>query len=674
MKIQILKSAGVLAAAVCSILLLAVWVGRFATPIVHASPSIYTVDRTDDVAGATGCTIAASDCSLRGAIINANANAGSTIIIPAGTYGLTITQSGGNDATTGDLNLTANMIISGAGSLSTIIQGGPGWADRIFDVSAPAQISGVALQGGFLPADSGGAIYNHSVLTVTNSTFVSNTASFGGALENYGSLMLFDDLLMSNTAVTGGGAIVNYTLLVISGSQFISNTSGNNGGAITNGGKPNGKLTMVNSSIVGSRSQYGGGLINYSSVTLTNISVMSNSAKYGGGLYNFVSTMTMQSGSIVDNFASSDGGGLYSTGSVATLSGVAVLSNTAASNGGSINAEGGWLTLTGVQLMRNTALAGGGLYVDYAAQVMVSSTLILSNTGTSDGGGFYNSNGVLEIANSTLRNNRSSYGGVIVNRQPSTATLVDDMIVANFATNGYGGVLDNLGFVSIVDSSLISNSAVYKGGAIQNYNFGTINISGSTLLSNTTGDSGGAIANSGILTLTNTTVSHNLAKGNGGGLYQSAAMVTLTSQLQNDTIVANVAEGDGGGVYQSSAGPIYALNTLIAQNVDTGGQAPDCNSINSLGYNLIQTTTGCTINGILTGVISNTDPMIGPLQDNGGSTWTHALIKGSPAIDAGDPVNCPATDQRDAVRPIGPRCDISAFEAPLWVYLPLVLK
>jgi hypothetical protein len=76
----------------------------------------------------------------------------------------------------------------------------------------------------------------------------------------------------------------------------------------------------------------------------------------------------------------------------------------------------------------------------------------------------------------------------------------------------------------------------------------------------------------------------------------------------------------------------------------------------------------------------NTDPLLGPLQDNGGPTWTHALLYNSPAIDAGDPVNCTPTDQRGVARPIDGDsdgtavCDIGAVEFELiWgAYLPII--
>jgi hypothetical protein len=69
-----------------------------------------------------------------------------------------------------------------------------------------------------------------------------------------------------------------------------------------------------------------------------------------------------------------------------------------------------------------------------------------------------------------------------------------------------------------------------------------------------------------------------------------------------------------------------------------------------------------------------TDPGLDVLADNGGATETHALLPGSAAIDAGHPTFCPVDDQRWADRPIGPDCDIGAYEAPLWLFMPLIMR
>jgi Ca2+-binding RTX toxin-like protein len=115
-------------------------------------------------------------------------------------------------------------------------------------------------------------------------------------------------------------------------------------------------------------------------------------------------------------------------------------------------------------------------------------------------------------------------------------------------------------------------------------------------------------------------------------------------------------------------------NTLLGGNQDksTGADPnhPDCSgSVTSGGSNLIQNTTGCTVGGTTTGNITGSNPQLMALADNGGPTPTHALRKGSPAVDAGNPAApgsgataCETTDQRSIPRPQGPRCDIGSFE------------
>ena len=96
-------------------------------------------------------------------------------------------------------------------------------------------------------------------------------------------------------------------------------------------------------------------------------------------------------------------------------------------------------------------------------------------------------------------------------------------------------------------------------------------------------------------------------------------------------------------------------------------------TLNSLGHNLVGVGTGCPSGGPSDQTVDPTDvftTVLGPLQNNGGSTETHALLLGSPAIDTGD-VACTdidgeplTTDQRGALRPQGAACDIGAYEFP----------
>jgi hypothetical protein len=193
--------------------------------------------------------------------------------------------------------------------------------------------------------------------------------------------------------------------------------------------------------------------------------------------------------------------------------------------------------------------------------------------------------------------------------------------------------------------------------------------------------------------VTNSTVTGNAAAGDAAGVQGSGSAhaggiliqggtgtSTAELHLSSVTLADNTATGAvasiGGGLHLLG-GVIPAVttatlrNTLIAGNAAAAG--PDCKTENatatSAGYNLLGASALCTLDGDLTGNQLDLDPLLGPLQQNGGSTWTHALLAGSPAIDAGDPAGCTdrdgaplATDQRGESRIHGAACDIGAYE------------
>jgi hypothetical protein len=152
--------------------------------------------------------------------------------------------------------------------------------------------------------------------------------------------------------------------------------------------------------------------------------------------------------------------------------------------------------------------------------------------------------------------------------------------------------------------------------------------------------------------------------------------------LYSCTIAHNAADSDhnggggrGGGIFNASATSVVTLrDTIVADNVGTvffNGfyftVDSDCHgSVTSNGYSLLGTTAGCTLGG----PYSVGDPLLGPLQDNGGRTATRALLAGSPAIDAGNPSGCDDAlgailtgDQRGVHRALGVHCDIGAYES-----------
>lgn len=141
--------------------------------------------------------------------------------------------------------------------------------------------------------------------------------------------------------------------------------------------------------------------------------------------------------------------------------------------------------------------------------------------------------------------------------------------------------------------------------------------------------------------------------------------------LEHCTIASNRAATDGGGLLLVAGSVSKCKSTIVANNT-AGGTGPDCHgTLSSHGYNLVGDTGACSINEVANpgSNVINQDPLLGPLADNGGATETHALLDGSPAIDATDCLdsdgNAIAEDQRNILRPQSAACDIGAFEAEL---------
>jgi hypothetical protein len=257
----------------------------------------------------------------------------------------------------------------------------------------------------------------------------------------------------------------------------------------------------------------------------------------------------------------------------------------------------------------------------------------------------------------TITNGFSQYGGGIVNdgeyQDQTTLTITNCTVSGNSAGIAGGGIL-TIGFL---------------GGA-------TLTVTNCTVSGNSAGVSGGGIfsgAGSGLsfsmVTISNSTVSGNSA-GDGGGIYNNGAGFSSAAlTVSNSTISGNSATGNGDGIYNShqiGLGPVTLdLGSTI---LNTGGSGENIfnigGTVTSHGYNLSSDNGG----GYLTLPSDqvNTDPLLGPLQDNGGPTLTHRPSTGSPAIEAGDPTFNPPPfyDQRGPGfdRVVNGRIDIGSFE------------
>jgi hypothetical protein len=227
---------------------------------------------------------------------------------------------------------------------------------------------------------------------------------------------------------------------------------------------------------------------------------------------------------------------------------------------------------------------------------------------------------------------------------------------------GGGGIYNGDGAtLELIDSSVINNTAGWSGGGLYSFFNTNMTLVRSTISGNVSNDVGGGIRSLGNATIVNSTISGNTATGwHGGAIFHTDGVM----EILNSTIADNVAPDWASsaiflGEYGTVVPVLQLTNTII-----TGNQWYACEqyasggtvSLISGGHNLVQDGS---CNPVASDLIDSAAG-IGPLGDNGGPTWTHALMADSPAIDAGDNAVCPATDQRGVPRDTA--CDVGSFE------------
>ena len=339
--------------------------------------------------------------------------------------------------------------------------------------------------------------------------------------------------------------------------------------------------------------------------------------------------------------------------------------------------NGGMLTVMNCVISGNSV---GGIHN--------GSSLTVVNTNVSDNFfGIYNITGELGVVTATILSTTvsgNSAGGVVASPHffggRAYITISDCTISGNFSTTGGGGIFATNTSLNVANSTISGNSTGSSGGGISIS--GSALVPGSSIVNNTISGnsaktSGGGI--SGGATVENSTISGNSAGMSGGGIYGSAT-------VENSTINGNSAGTSGGGIYNNSSldvtlstitgnsapsgggiytvGSVEVFNTILNAGASGENIFNDGGTVTSVGYNLSSDDGGGYLNG--PGDQINTDPLLGPLQSNGGPTSTHALLPGSPAIDAGDPNFSPPPfkDQRDCNfdRVFNGRIDIGSFE------------
>ena len=506
---------------------------------------------------------------------------------------------------------------------------------------------------------------------VTDASFITNVgASFGGIAG------AADDLLDDNSRVLNFSSTTPADLtlsgLTITGGRT-TDESASGGGLLFS--SADGRLSLTNSTISGNSTlefgSRGGGIAAFfAEVTIDGSTVSDNSTEgtvaQGGGIFTVSGTLTVTDSDIIRNSTAGDyasgGGGILSFQAAVTLDNTTVSGNSTSgtrSNGGGVHVADGTLSLTNSSVSRNST----------------------SGPGASGGGIFFTAFTVL--------------GGPGAPRIPEL-TITDSAISENSTTGdgARGGGIYSSALLTLTGSTVSENSTsgddAEGGGASARLLTLTNSIVSNNFTSGANARGGGVSA--GAVVLTNSTVSGNFTSGNnvdGGGVVVSflgtAALVT------NSTISGNASTGSGGGIL---GGHVYSgltiTNSIVAGNlqnktVNSNGTPndiefsdlyPGASPTLTLSSNLIGVADNIAGaiqgNGNQLGTEANPlDPMLGPLAFNGGPTRTHALLPGSPAIDAGsnalavdedgDPL---LTDQRgDGFdRIVSGTVDIGAFE------------
>ncbi|WP_319421655.1 choice-of-anchor Q domain-containing protein [Pleurocapsa sp. FMAR1] len=427
-----------------------------------------------------------------------------------------------------------------------------------------------------------------------------------------GSKVSFDNSLKNKTILLTRGELNIDKSLTLQGFDNGQLTiDGNNKSRVFNIGDRSQKtldVTLENLAITGGNAdkQDGGGIKNTDNLTINNSTITGNTAKDGGGIYN-------TSNDTDDDFQEYD--------ATTTINNSVISNNTAKNTGG------------GVSLNSNSFTSGD------PNTLIVNGSIISGNSAKSgSGGGIYGYAVSIKIRNSDIYQNDAKFGrgGGIYN---DDVTIIDSTISENKAKSG-GGISSN--FADIVNSTINSNQAEIGAG---------INIDGSDASS----------------TICNSTISGNTSTALGGGIYLHTLFGSFNT-VTNSTIADNSAP-EGGGIYQLGSDQINITSSIIAGNVDNN----DANGagIISGGNNLIGNGDGAPdfvnlFNGDLVGTANKPiDPQLGELKDNGGNTFTHALLPESIAINTGSNPEKLTTDQRGKgfERVLFDAPDIGAFEA-----------
>ncbi|MEM2126140.1 MAG: VCBS repeat-containing protein [Candidatus Methanosuratincola sp.] len=498
-----------------------------------ALTATFTVNTTNDtvdvVVGDGNCADSNGECSLRAAIMEANAFPGAdTIHVPSGRYILALDPVDGFDdsAAGGDLDITGDLTLIGAGAETTIIDGDNKY--QVFHTRATVTLSGITVTRGYQGCGDGGGILNaDGALTIADSIITGNSANQCGSTGGSGG-GICNDGYYKNAQLT----IINSTV-----SNNVARGSNPLGGGIVSGKQGSGTVTLTinNSTITGNNAGqwggggYGGGIANLGGTLEIMGSVISNNGAHSGGgvrIWQEGDTITITDSTISGNTAwnlsggwSGSGGGIF-----ALVNNLTITNSTISGNATSYGAEGGH-SAAGIQIQQgNVTIANSTVSGNNASRTDVGMT-----------GGIING-GALTVISSTITNNRGSVGGI---HRIAGTVMLSNTIIANQAVGpNCSGTITSNGYNLASDSTCGLNAT----GDISN---GTANL--------------GPLADNGGKTLTHALLSGSQAINAGNN-------AECTSSSVNGKDQRGFSRWDG----TCDIGAFEAV-TLYLLNVTTGG-------------------------------------------------------------------------------------------------------
>jgi hypothetical protein len=603
-------------------------------------PSIYWVKNTLD----------SGPNSFRQAVLDTNAHLGADEI------GFK-SSAFGTIKLTSELLLTGDLTISGPGASALVVSGKN--TTRVFEVASGAtvDIQDLTIADGRVTGTAAGAgILNQGTLTLESAVVTGNLAdAAGGGIENTGTLELNRSRVAANRSAINGGGLHNAGTGVvrIDRSTIANNTTAGDGAGIRS--EIGTTLSISDSSISGnSATGFGtGGIASAGKLTMRDTLIDHNTSAVGG-LY---------------LFGGGNSGDVLISHSIIRDNGPSATSGSGV--GGIWSRSNGNIKIEDTTIRHNTGNLAGGIYGSGTMEIVDST--IDQNIGRDAGG--INVFGELTLTGSTVNGNSGNRGGI----NASSATIVESTISGNtgLSVGGiYGYQLD------LIRSTVSGNSAAPAGDALA-----------------VSSGVGGVLITSGLIQ--NSTISGNVVLAGQmhayegdygdsadatGGIFAQGGFGGSAVFLENSTVAFNrVKDAPAdiratGGVAVSrpfsftSYGYIYDFssafgvrNTIIARNESNRGRSDVGGEFLSAGHNLLgvlDAQASGFVGSDLTGTATNPlDPRLKPLADNGGPTKTHALEPTSPAVDAGDNLDAPSSDQRGKTRITDGTIDIGAYES-----------